>query len=59
MKKSILKVLAIVGSIESVGCFLVEETAMGYIFALIAIPSILELTNMYIIEERRNEDNSK
>lgn len=59
MKKSILKVLAIVGSIESVGCFLVEEPAMGYIFALIAIPSILELTNMYIIEEQRNEDNSK
>ena len=59
MKKSILQVLAIVGSIESVGCFVVEETAMGYIFAVIAIPSILELTNMYIKEEQRNEDNSK
>ena len=58
MKKSILKVLAIVGSIESIGCFLVEEPAMGYIFAAIAIPSILELTNMYIKEEQ-NEDNSK
>ena len=51
MKKPILKVLAIVGSIESVGCFLVEEPAMGYIFAVIAIPSILELTNMYIKEQ--------
>lgn len=58
MKKPILKVLAIVGSIESIGCFLVEEPAMGYIFAAIAIPSILELTNMYIKEEQ-NEDNSK
>jgi hypothetical protein len=58
MKKSILKVLAIVGSIESVGCFLVEEPAMGYIFAVIAIPSILELTNMYIKEEQ-NENSSK
>jgi len=59
MKKSILKVLAIVGSIESVGCFAVEESAMGYIFAVIAIFAILELTNMYIKEEQRNEDNSK
>ena len=59
MKKQILKVLAIVGSIESVGCFLVEEPAMGYIFAVIAIPSILELTNMYIIEEKENENSSK
>ena len=58
MKKPILKVLAIVGSIESVGCFLVEEPAMGYIFAVIAIPSILELTNMYIKEEQ-NENSSK
>ena len=58
MKKTILKVLAIVGSIESVGCFLVEEPAMGYIFAVIAIPSILELTNMYIKEEQ-NENSSK
>jgi hypothetical protein len=58
MKKQILKVLAIVGSIESVGCFLVEEPAMGYIFAVIAIPSILELTNMYIKEEQ-NENSSK
>ena len=39
MKKPILKVLAIVGSIESVGCFLVEE------------PAMLELTNMYIKEQ--------
>jgi hypothetical protein len=59
MKKSILKVLAIVGSIESVGCFLVEEPAMGYIFAVIAIPSILELTNMHIKEQEQNEDSSK
>jgi len=59
MKKSILKVLAIVGSIESAGCFLVEEPAMGYIFAVIAIPSILELTNMYIKEQEQNEDSSK
>ena len=58
MKKPILKVLAIVGSIESVGCFLVEEPAMGYIFAVIAIPSILELTNIYIKEEQ-NENSSK
>jgi len=59
MKKSILKVLSIVGSIESVGCFLVEEPAMGYIFAVIAIPSILELTNMYIKEQEQNENSSK
>jgi hypothetical protein len=32
---------------------------MGYIFAVIAIPSILELTNMYIIEEKENENSSK
>ena len=59
MKKPILKVLAIVGSIESVCCFLVEEPAMGYIFAVIAIPSILELTNMYIKEQEQNENSSK
>ena len=59
MKKPILKVLAIVGSIESVGCFLVEEPAMSYIFAVIAIPSILELTNMYIKEQEQNENSSK
>jgi len=58
MKKSILKVLAIVGSIESVGCFAVEEPAMGYIFAVIAIFAILELTNMYI-KEKENENSSK
>jgi hypothetical protein len=58
MKKSILKVLSIVGSIESVGFFLMEEPAMGYIFAVIAIPSILELTNMYIKDEQ-NENSSK
>ena len=59
MKKSILKVLSIVGSIESVGFFLIEEPAMGYIFAVIAIPSILELTNMYIKEQEQNENSSK
>ena len=59
MKKPILKVLAIVGSIESVGCFLVEEPVIGYIFAVIAKPSILELTNMYIKEQEQNENSSK
>ncbi len=43
MRESILKVLAILGVIESIGCFLIERPQMGYIFALIAIPSILEL----------------
>ena len=36
-------------------CFLVEEPAMGYIFAVIAIPLTLELTNMYIKEQEQNE----
>lgn len=59
MKKPILQVLAIIGSIESIGCFMIDKPAMGYIFAVIAIPSILELTNMYIKEQEKNENNSK
>lgn len=59
MKKPILQVLAIIGSIESIGCFMIDKPAMGYIFAVIAIPSILELTNMYIKEQEENENNSK
>ena len=43
MRESILKVLAILGVIESIGCFLIDRPNMGYIFGLIAIPSILEL----------------
>jgi hypothetical protein len=58
MKKSILKVLAILGSVESVGFFTLGYKGIGYIFAVIAIFAILELTNMYIKEEQ-NEDNSK
>lgn len=58
MKKSILQVLAVVGVIESIGCFIIDRPEMGYIFAVIAIPSILELTNIYI-KEKENEDNSK
>lgn len=59
MKKSILQVLAVVGVIESIGCFIIDKPEMGYIFAVIAIPSILELTNIYIKEKEQNEDNSK
>ena len=58
MKKTILKVLAILGSVESVGFFTLGYKGIGYIFAVIAIFAILELTNMYIKEEQ-NEDNSK
>lgn len=58
MKKTILKVLAILGSVESVGFFTLGYKGIGYIFAVIAIFAILELTNMYIKEEK-NEDNSK
>ena len=58
MKKTILKVLAILGSVESVGFFTLGYKGISYIFAVIAIFAILELTNMYIKEEK-NEDNSK
>jgi len=58
MKKTILKVLAILGSVESVGFFTLGYKGIGYIFAVIAIFAILELTNMYIKEEQ-NEDSSK
>ena len=56
MKKTILKVLAILGSVESVGFFTLGYKGIGYIFAVVAIFAILELTNIYIKE---NEDNSK
>jgi hypothetical protein len=59
MKKTILKVLAILGSVESVGFFTLGYKGIGYIFAVIAIFAILELTNMYIKEQEQNEDNSK
>jgi len=58
MKKTILKVLAILGSVESVGFFTLGYKGIGYIFAVVAIFAILELTNIYIKEEQ-NEDNSK
>lgn len=58
MKKTILKVLAILGSVESVGFFTLGYKGIGYIFAVVAIFAILELTNMHIKEEQ-NEDNSK
>ena len=58
MKKTILKVLAILGSVESVGFFTLGYKGIGYIFAVIAIFAILELTNIHIKEEQ-NEDNSK
>jgi len=58
MKKTILKVLAILGSVESVGFFTLGYKGIGYIFAVIAIFAILELTNMYIKEEQ-NENSSK
>ena len=58
MKKSILKVLAILGSVESVGFFTLGYKGIGYIFAVIAIFAILELTNMHI-EEEQNENSSK
>lgn len=58
MKKTILKVLAILGSVESVGFFTLGYKGIGYIFAVIAIFAILELTNMHIKEEQ-NENSSK
>ena len=58
MKKTILKVLAILGSVESVGFFMLGYKGIGYIFAVIAIFAILELTNIYIKEEQ-NENSSK
>ena len=58
MKKTILKVLAILGSVESVGFFTLGYKGIGYIFAVIAIFAILELTNIYIKEEQ-NENSSK
>lgn len=58
MKKTILKVLAILGSVESVGFFTLGYKGIGYIFAVVAIFAILELTNIYIKEEQ-NENSSK
>ena len=58
MKKTILKVLAILGSVESVGFFTLGYKGIGYIFAVVAIFAILELTNMHIKEEQ-NENSSK
>ena len=59
MKKTVLKVIAILSGVESLGFFALGYQGVGYIFAVIAIVAALELTNVIIKEEKRDENSSK
>tara|TARA_R110001606_G_scaffold39611_2_gene109056 strand:+ start:259 stop:438 length:180 start_codon:yes stop_codon:yes gene_type:complete len=59
MKKMLLKVVVMINIVECILCSIIGEQAVAAVFGMVALLAIIELTDMYLKDQNKNENNDK
>jgi hypothetical protein len=59
MKKMLLKVVVMINIVECILCSIIGEQAVAAVFGMVALLAIIELTDMYLKDQNKNENNNK
>tara|TARA_R110000744_G_scaffold272233_2_gene385239 strand:- start:99 stop:278 length:180 start_codon:yes stop_codon:yes gene_type:complete len=59
MKKMLLKVVVMINIVECILCSIIGEQAVAAVFGMVALLATIELTDMYLKDQNKNENNDK